>query len=288
MVTTDYERGTATFEVRGLTLGEYTQMIRNGTIKVGGSSSRLMYECFQRCVISATNLIIGMDYEADPVRAIYWDPDKHTVEDIDETIIDEVGRFIFENLSILSKSDSEKIRGHIRFRYWFSEEKRRKELEGYECSECVKRKLYMSRECGRSQEEIESLIRANESDEERAERVERNEAQKRKDEAMLKALMSRRKTNSRKRFTLNAPTKVKKESDGKHRLVIRGFKFPECPTSWIPLHLRHDADVAYEVDKQSVQVAAGGLFDQPNRMYEIVRTTRSEASLMEYEKMKEK
>ncbi len=78
--------------------------------------------------------------------------------------------------------------------------------------------------------------------------------------------------------------KKKQKREVRSHMFLGGFKFPECPISWVPEWLWKSGNILYHSDKSDIPFFSGGLADQPYQLYRLSRIIGSESAKIDEEK----
>ena len=265
----EFEYDGVTFYVRGLTVGEYSDLAEQGLLRL---TDRLFTEI-------AVCGIVGWDnfYEGGQ-EIVYGEP--YTAEDIagdggGEDPLVEIGKYIYHHLTVLDEEDSEKFRGYIRFLYWSSKDENEGRVETFNCETCLNRGIALSRPCGKFDAEfIKDHIGLEEEQEQR-----------------LKQSKSKySNTRLQKKKKAKIKRKLAKDNSPKGRggvMMLNDFKYPECPISWIDEWIKVLGEVMYHAEKSELPLFDGGLMDQPYQIYRASKIVKSEYSKIENEELEE-
>ncbi len=282
-----FKIGSSIYFVRGLTVGEMLELADTGAFDIGSTSEYARVFAFVRCVEDVWNVSIR-DYKGNKVRKdqfnmVTFDINEHSVEELPDEHLVKVGGHILEEISLLSEEKEQKLRGLTRFKFWFSDDKRKDQLETFNCATCIGRGLDNQRKCGLSEYQ-KDIIRDSLSDED--EQTKSDEEERKELNEKMRRALARTASRRRRRVSLN-PRSKKEQLKAQGHFSIYGFIFPECPMSWVDAGLRRWSDVLYYSYKNGVSFTVGQFLDQPNVLWNAAQVVAAEAAEMESKMMEE-
>lgn len=262
------------FWVRGLTVAEYIDLCEQGFIEKAKPTSSQF-------------LAIGIHTIVD-WKGIKQEPTEERIRQLisDDALID-IGTFAFKELTMLSKEEYEKLRGHVKFLHWASQDENEAKAENFNCRTCIKKNIAKRRPCGKfTDEQIEQ--KRKQFKKEDGEDVDTEE-----DESVdVSGMMD--KYGSKKKF------KTKKEAkDYKDKNVVTGngdvirvadYNFPECPVSWVDDWLEELGKVLFHCHSHDLSFFENSVANEPYKFYKaqkIVSSTIGEIRSKEMEEQKE-
>lgn len=273
----------AVYQVRGLTVGEKSELAFSGAFEVGSSGELLKVYSAEKGIVSWRRVPV-YDQTGKIVRKnglTEYVPADASIDDLPFHHLIEVGDYIFNELSVLDEEQELKLRGLIRFKFWFGDESREEYRKTFNCSTCIEKGYDKRRNCGLEQEK-KDIIRRQIEDRKTKERV---ELARKQNERIHKALVNRK--SRKRRVSINKPEEDKlRIASG--TLSILGFVYDECPMSWIPTGLKQVSDHLYYAVKNGQMIVPGALFDQPAILWEAGRVLVAEGSVVESKMMESK
>jgi hypothetical protein len=258
-----------TFFVRGLTVGEYADLASQGSLKL----SKSFYTEIAVCGIMGWEGI-GVPYE-DHMDGDWIDDDAALVA---------IGKYIYHNLTILQPDVGEKFRGFIRFLYWSSGDDNESQLESFNCDECLDSGRAVNRPCGKYDMEYrrERLMEK---------RQEGKKAAQSDSEASQRDVRGRSKYRNQKLRRQRTARRERKAEDNKEMsrqrgyMMLGGYKFPECPISWIDEWVKVLGEAMYHSEKSELPFFSGGIADQPYRIFRASKVVKGEYNSIEQEEL---
>lgn len=269
--------GEAVFYVRGLTVSEMIAINQQFESKQIPTASDF-YNVGRVCLIGWDNLFEWIDGELYEIQCTDSNIEKY----IDPQSISELGKYALAVLSYLSEEEENKYRGYVNMVFWLSDEKRGKSnRESLDCENCVRKSLIFSRPCGRKDKE-QLIERIHGKREEKKEKpLSSFELAKKKFGIKNKLL------KASKELSEEEKERKRKEQEEKARtMTLNGFKFPECPITWISSSQRTLADALWDCSKNSKTFFSDGVGGQPHKIYQIEKIIGSESSRLESEEIK--
>lgn len=263
----EYKYSGATFYVRGLTVGEYTDLAQLNLLE---TTSDAMYMEVAHCGVVGWENLIDQDGNEFPYSKEVdtdWLPESLQVN---------LGKYIYNNLTILDKETSDKFRGFIRFLYWSSDDNHRSKTDSFDCESCLESGKALARPCGRFSEETRRayMMEArglSESDTQPSEGKPKGRG-KYKSKKLSRQRSQRRERNA----DSNNPVKT---------MALGGFKFPECPISWIDTWIKVSGEAMYHAEKSDQHFFSGGIADQPYNVFRAAKVVKGEYGKIEEEEM---
>ena len=272
-------KGTSTyFYVRGLTVSEYMKIMKKLTESSRVSNSAFFIRCAIHGIVGWENLVVDEDGEK-----YLLEYSKENVEYAPESVLLQVGEFIYFNLTVPSEEEIEKYKGHIRFKYYISDEKNPNALKHFDCGYCVNNNLYTLRKCSLSEEERKARHSVSKYAKDKAMIANEETAKKNRDRYGNKS--------KGKKGAITQNIEDIKQEDQTERpkttLFLQKYQFPECPVSWIDRPIKEWADVLYYCGKSNLNFFEGPVSNQLNKYFNLMRIVTSEANQIESETLKE-
>jgi len=263
-----------TFYLKGLTVGQYSDLVCRGHIgaKIMKPSTLIM--------IALTGVVGWKDMyyefeEGDEGPPEMVEFSSEVLDILPDEILRELGTVILNELTEVSSEVCRKIQGHIRFAYWLGDDKNKATADLYDCRKCIKAKKYVTRLCGRTKDERDLIAQVGENEEKLvAEELART--------AALKKQLARMKS---KKLTVNPHKQVNDSGPKAESMKLNSFDFPECPITWVDTWVSTLSDQMLHCDRSHITYFSGGLSDQPMRLYKIKKIVSSEVNKIESERM---
>lgn len=256
----------ATFHIRGLTVGEYCDLVyKMGKEKLLKDGDRWNSLVLNSGLIDWEGIFDedGDDFEYDE-EAIGFLPD-----DIGNVLADK----IYKELTVLTEDERDKFIASTRFLYFQSEPKNEKIVDTFNCQTCIEKGLAKTRLCGRfTHEQIDEKAR-----ELRGEAKNASETP----ETAPKDLLSKYKT---KRNRIK-PGREEKTEVSKSGVTLGGFKYPECPVSYVDDWISVLTGMLYHASKANLPFFDGGVVDQPYKLLQAQKIVAGEAGKIESEEI---
>jgi hypothetical protein len=259
MFFSEYEIDGTVFKVRGLTVGEVAELSLDKGLRTKISLKQSFFQQVAVMCIKGWSNVLDEDGGEVAFKAEY-------VDNLPADVLEEIGVFIYKELSFLSDIEQEKLKGYIRFAYYLNDQP---DAVGktFSCLECVRANRDRNRNCGLLEEEKEEIRDLLDTKPEETV-VENRKATKK----LVKSVVSKKQVSEDRqvaRGTVN----------------IGGHNFPECPISWVDDYLRTIGEQAFYCYHNKMSYFSGGVSDQLNKIFQIVKTVGSEASAIDAEKM---
>jgi hypothetical protein len=254
------------FHVKGLTVGEYCDLVmKMKREKIPKDSERWNSLIFDVALVDWENVFTedGEEFHFSSENRAY----------IDGESVFKIAKYCYDELTVLSDEERSKFQASIRFLYFCSEPKHENIVKTFDCQTCILKGLARTRMCGRfSDEQIEELGRQLRNEEEEA-----SEASK----IANKDMTSKYKTN-RSRVK---PTVAEKPVEQRSVLMLDGYKYPECPVSYVDEWISLLTGMLYHAGKSNLPFFGGGVVDQPYKLLQAQKVVSGEASAIEREEM---
>lgn len=263
------------FWVRGLTVSEMFAL--NQTIE---KREIIPNSIFYRIGITC---LIGWDHLFDEVDGFLYEI-HCTKENIEKYLsphhVATIGRFAFSELSQLSELEESKYRGYVNFVFFVSDEKKGKQnRESFNCEDCARKGLIMARPCGRPDKE---KLR-----EEFYGKTKKKEVKSAIELAREKFGIKNKIKRSGKELSKEEQEERKKlEEERKKGIMINGFRFTECPVTWLTPSVKTLGEALWDCAKNNKTFFSGGISDQSYKLYQIEKIVSSESNKLEAEEMK--
>lgn len=201
---------------------------------------------------------------------------RSTLGQIPENILEQIGKKAYLDHTIMSDEEDSKLRGYVRFASYLSEQPESIQ-KTFSCSDCLRTNRYKNRKCGYTDEEREIILSSLEEDSEN-EREEIEVKEPDKNVKLTKKRVMKKVTGRRK----SGDTPVASSS-----LNINNFKFPECPVSWVDDYIKTIGDQSLFCYNSKIPYFSGGVGNQLNKIYSMVKVVGGELSEIEHERHKE-
>lgn len=269
-----YEIDGSIFYVRGLTVGEHTQiaMLDGGRGFTNPLKPHTAVEIAFAGIVGWENIY---NYQTnEPVEF-----NEQNLEALPEDVLTELGDHIFFKLTHIDDQTEEKLRGYTRFAHFMSKKENRVKSKTFNCKNCIERGHYRSRVCGKyDQEDLDEM------------HAEMNDKEVETSTKNIKSKLDKYRSRRRRTMKLRKNTKnfKQKKETLRQTLTIKGFKFPECPISWVDNWIQTIGGVLFHSDSSDLLLFQGGLFDQPYKLYQASRIISSESNKIEREEWDEK
>lgn len=202
--------------------------------------------------------------------------DRNLLDHIDGEVLVYVGRIIYESISNLTEKEEEMLKGLVRFTSFLTDEdneKRNREL--FDCDYCVKNRLINYRNCGRPDKD---------------KLMAKHNVQANRDVPSPRSKYSASKRT--KRFQnedqLDKSKMADAQSDGDKVITLKGFKFKECPVSWIDNKTRNIVSILNYCIRTNRPYMPGSVSEQPNKIQKMLEVVQYEQNKIEYEDFKKK
>lgn len=248
--TVPHETSSGIVYIRGLTVAEYIDLARQGFFSRREFETIDFVEIAHACVVSS-------DIEG---------PDGTILESMDDiqyviqhTEVVEIGQRCASELTLVDEEMESKARGYIRFAEYVSHDGRSSISKSYDCSFCIQNNHWRGRKelCGRyTEEQVEDL---------------RAQYGLQSEDKSVASPKGRGRYRSNRKGSSGL-----RQKESKSVIRIANFKFPQCPTSWIPDWLWLAGNVFHHADSANVPLLSGGLMDQPYQIYRIGRIIAGE------------
>lgn len=267
-----------TFFVRGMTVSEVLHLnIRVGAAGVIGQVEFLTIG--QECLVGWRDLRFERDGEMMELGF-----SKENIHQIPARILIRIGEFAYNNLTLLTEAESDKLRGYIRFSTYLSDEKNKAQEKTYDCVTCIKNGLHEKRSCGlvNKQEMIERILGKPE---------EKKVVERKKSAAEIMSPYTVFRSRAAPKTQAPPPVEEVKPVVELEKPVFKipsvNFSFPECPVSWVPVSLKMLANLLYSAGKSNMPFYQGGVGDQPYKTHSAQQVVLSESARIEMEKMEQ-
>lgn len=253
---------------RGLKVREYHDFVDRGGLDSSVRDS--FYSKIAIACIEGWKNIYKKNSDGEIVGKIEYEEGKEELLDIKH--LKEIGKFCFQDLTLLKDDEKEKIKGFINFLYWKSEDENEQRAKTFDCETCLESGKAITRPCGLySREKRINYNKENESD----------------DTTSAKDL-----ENRRNRYGMGKKTYVSKENyedvkEEREYMHIGNFKFPECPISWVDSELKVICETLYHSEKSERNYFDGGVADQLYKIYKMAVLIKNEYGKIEEKKMEE-
>jgi len=278
----------ATFFVRGLTVGEYADLAAQNLLKMGNS----LYMEVGHCGLLGWENLYAEDEDGNLSKFEYKE---HMDGDwLDEKTLSNIGKHIYHELTTLSDEDASKLRGFIRFLYWSSDEGNRNQLKSFDCDNCLESGMAVNRPCGEYSMEhrrsylekrrAKAVAAAQEAAQVAAKRVKGRKAY---GNDKLRRQRKRRRHDRQKRAEEEAKqnTELKGPKGRQGFIMVGGYRYPECPVSWIDEWVKVVGEAMYHAEKSDMPFFSGGIADQPYQIFRASKVVKSEYGAVEHEEM---
>lgn len=265
-----------TFFVRGMTVSEVLHLnIRVGATGVIGQVEFLTIG--QECLVGWRDLRFERDGEM--MELVF---SKDNIHQIPARVLIRIGEFAYNNLTLLTELEANKLRGYIRFSTYLSDEKNKAQEKTYDCETCIKAGLHEKRSCGLVNKEamIERILGKVE---------EKPVFERKKTAAQIMSpytVFRSRAAPKTQAPPVEAPKPVEAEKPV-FKIPSVNFSFPECPVSWVPVSLKMLANLLYSAGKSNMPFYQGGVGDQPYKTHSAQQVVLSESARIEMEKMEQ-
>lgn len=270
-----FEINGVTFYIRGLTVGEYTDLLMSGALK--NMTNRVWLEIAYTGIVDWSGFIdeLGnhVPYSVEVLDT--WEAVDEGIEAGMEDMIVKVGQEIFQNMTIPSDEEVDKFVASTRFLHFRSDPKNKSASESFNCEACLKKGLAKTRPCGRyTDEEIDrEHKRLNNIPEEDASEDVKKPVSKMKNRYKASSSVKRPRTEEQ----------AAKRKSGV--ITVGGFQYPECPVSYVDEWISSLSGILYNCAKSNLTFFSGGVSDQSFKLYQLQRIVAGEAGQIESEEM---
>lgn len=271
--------GGITFFIRGLSVGEHTDLLMSGEMK--RVTNKTWFKIAYTGIVGWEGVLDEEDNKVaysrevlDSMEIMSGEVDDNSFEEM----IVQIGQEVYYSLTLPEEEEIDKFVASIRFLYFRSEEKNKSISESFDCQKCLKSGMARSRPCGRFtsseidryHKELNSLpleSKSNSVDE-------------------VKTPMA----NVRNKYKASSSAKKPKteEQVAKKRtgaMVLDGFQYKECPVSYIDDWISALSGVLYHCAKSNLSFFSGGIVDQSYKLYQLQKVVSGESSKIESEEM---
>lgn len=272
-----------TFITRGMTVGEYLRLSEFFEDREHNSLSQLLW------INIAMNSIDGYEefYFLDEEDMFEKDDDSEyiTISEFDREILNHIpsdimmhlGRYIHDKLTVIDELEESKFRGYTRFVSFLSDdENKKKNTESFDCEKCAEKGLIHFRNCGRKDKDelIQKYAKDKETPKKKVNPLEKYSSAKR-----VKRFESKEQVD-------NALNKKANVEDG--QILLSGFKFPECPITWIENSIKTKVSVFFYCINTNQNFFSGGVDKQPWKWFKYIEIVKSELNAIEAEDIKKR
>lgn len=263
------------FWVRGLTVSEmYALNIQIEQKTVIPNS--IFYRIGITCLVGWDHLFDEIDGDLYQIHCSKENIEKY----LTPADIASVGRFAFAELSQLSELEESKFKGYVNFVFFISDDKKGKQnRDSFNCEECARKGLIMARPCGRPDKE---KLR-----EEFYGKTKKKEVKSAIELAREKFGIRNKIKRAGKELSKEEQEEKKKlEEERKKGIIINGFRFVECPVTWLTPSVKTLGEALWDCSKNNKTFFGGGLSEQSYKLYQIEKVVSSESNRLEAEEMK--
>ena len=246
------------FSYRGLTVMEMASVLMD-------SKSRTRIQIMPSFWVKVAMMAIVDWYGVTSDTGVNVPFNKKLVGELPEHVLETIGKLAYLGQSMLSDEEDSKLRGYVRFANYLSQQPDSVQ-KSYSCRECIKSNRFTSRKCGFTEEERAMISQEETPDE---------DAQTPKEVKLTKNKMIRKTGKSKVDST-----------EVKNTLNINDFKFPECPISWVDDYIKTIGDQVLFCHNAKITYFSGGVGNQLNKIYSMVKVVGGELSEIEYERHK--
>lgn len=270
-----------TFYLRGLTVGEYTDLLMSGALK--NITNRTWFDVAYTGIVDWEGFL---DKHGNPVTYSLdmldnMVPESGAGGDFDlmiEDMIVRIGQEVFYNLTMPNEEEVDKFVASTRFLHFRSDPKNKSVAESYNCETCLKKGMAKTRPCGRfTDEEIDRHHKELNSIPITDELF---------DGEPVKKLPSKMKNRYKASSASKRPKTEEQIAKKKHgAITVGGFQYPECPVSYIDEWIGSFSSILYSCAKSNLNFFSGGVVDQSYKMHQLQRIVSGEANQIESEEM---
>lgn len=268
-----FEGETLTFFCKGLRVGEMSDLVLKDLLKPPIGSAFFSS-------IGASSIVGWSGFQDENGDELGYS--KEYVEALPLNVLVEVGRQAYYSLTRLSELENDMFRGYIRYAFARSDKDLKVKMKYFECEACIKAGRWAMQLCGLTPEERERR-----SQEPNMSVVEPQKKVTARD-IMSKYRTSVSKKKKRKdieREEAEEKGGIVSASAGNREFDLNGFKFKECPTSWIQPWVMDLGEKMLFCHQNGLPYFGGGLESQSQKFYEIGRSVTGEVSAIESEMM---
>jgi hypothetical protein len=191
-----------------------------------------------------------------------------------------LGKIAFSELSQVSDLEESKYKGYVNFVFHISDEKKGKaNRESFNCEECARKGLIMSRPCGRPDRDKlrdEFYGKTRKKEVKTAIEIARSQF----------GIKGKLKRAGKELSKEEQEEKKKLEEERKKGIMINGFRFVECPVTWLTPSVKTLGEALWDCAKNNKTFFSGGVSDQSYKIYQIEKIVSSESNRLEAEEMK--
>jgi len=284
------------FFVRGLTVGEYSNLIMSNKL----SNSDTFFVSLPKLCLVGWKGVESQEYtkplyelmehpqwpnipdEYIIEKEVEFSPDK--INDLPYEVVLRLGKEIFNTYTMLSQQEVEYFKGATRFLNFLSRPENKAKADRYDCNVCIQGGHRDRRICSKFTDEeaktIKDYLSNSEDDEISEQEIEDGSTVPSKD------LASKYKSVRKKKmaFKTDKPeAEVVKVNKG--AVKVGGFVFEECPVSWLPSWVSTLTGIFYHCSQSNIPFVSGGICDQPYKLYSAERIVAGENSKIEMEEM---
>ena len=274
-----------TFYVRGLSTSEILHL----NIRVGpkGAIGQVEFVTIGKdCLVGWS----GLRFERRGVlHELKFSPSN--IDTLPAAVLYQIGEFAYTQLSMLSETEAQQLKGYIRFSSYLSDEKNKAQEKTYDCDACIKGGYYMNRLCGLPNKQ--ALIDKYHPPTPTTLVVPEAPERKKKSRANIMSSYTVKRSRAAPMDLPGVPQAPEPEPEPeiKEAPVFKipkvNFSYPECPVSWIPSPVKMLANFMYSSGKANMPFYNGGVGDQPYKIYTAQQIVLSESSKIEIERMDE-
>lgn len=267
---------TLTLYARGLLVREVIQLKRHYDVKTKGMAFFL--EC-ALCGIQDWDNVIVKRLSGEHTREI----NRYTLQMLPQRILVRMGRYIWTELTNLTDTDIDKLKGWARFMMAGQDDDSKDVQSSFNCEHCIENRMAKARNCGRfTQDERDRLY----------EEITGKAAPNSTDNGREKLNQAKQRYGTSKTFQTKKAAEDHKNKaqyvrdDG--MIQLNKWEYPECPISYVNSDLKELVNIFYHCKEHNLLPFEGGVLDQPYRIWKAHQEVSNEFALMDKERHEER
>lgn len=263
-----YEIDDVRFYLRGLNLGEYVDLIEKSGDNI---STEILIDVAECGIVTWENFWLNTDNGVEKIKY-----SKENVQRLGHEELIEIGKYVYEELTVLTDEEKNKFEAFVHFLYWSSDDENKSDVKTFQCQTCLDQGIAIRRPCGKYDMQYRKK-RAGHTVSEDSE----DESDEDDNSDVAKAMAKYRTKKTKTLKNQNKKQKKSKKRDEKKRrkqrryVKLGDYKMKECPVSYIDDWIKTLGEAIYNCEKSDRNFFDGGVSNQRYKIYKASQVVRS-------------